>query len=80
MSTTNPGRTPEASKSATPERLVSLAHAGHRLGCSERTLRRMIAAGHLTGYRIGRRLVRVDLTEIDGLVRVIPTTRSRGPR
>lgn len=41
-----------------------LAAAEYAGGCSERTLRRMISAGQLTGYRLGRH-IRVDLNELD---------------
>jgi len=34
-----------------------------------RTIRAMIADGRLTGYRSGTRLVRVDLNEIDDIMR-----------
>jgi excisionase family DNA binding protein len=43
---------------------------------STRTLRRYIAQGRLTGYRVGPRLVKVDLSELDQLARPIPTVRS----
>lgn len=43
------------------------------LAFSERTLRRMIAAGRVTGYRAGPRLIRVDLNELDAVLRSIPT-------
>lgn len=58
----------------TPARtFITLSAAARRFDCSERTIRRMIAAGELTGYRIGKRLVRVDAAEVDALARVIPT-------
>lgn len=57
----------------TARRYVSLNAAAERLDCSERTLRRMIAAGELTGFRVGKRLVRLDADELDDLARVIPT-------
>jgi excisionase family DNA binding protein len=44
---------------------VKLAEAAKYLGVTERTVRQMIADGRLTGYRNGRRLVRLDLNEID---------------
>lgn len=56
-----------------PSRLRDLKYAAQRFACSERTIRRMIAAGELTGYRVGKRLVRVDADELDALARVIPT-------
>lgn len=41
--------------------------AAHRMGCSERTIRRMIDRGEITGYRLGPRMIRVDLAEIQNL-------------
>ncbi len=63
-----------ASAPRQPRRYVTLKSAAERLDCSERTLRRMIAMGELTGYRVGKRLIRVDADELDRLVRAIPTT------
>lgn len=40
---------------------------------SVRTIRRWIAAGLITGYRVGPRLVKVDLNDVDKLARPIPT-------
>ena len=53
----------------------SIEAAAERLGCSPRTVRRMIAAGEITGYRLGKRMVRVDLGEIESALRRIPTAR-----
>jgi excisionase family DNA binding protein len=52
-------------------RYVSLSYAAEILGISERTVRRMIATRVVKGYKIGPRLVRVDLREIEGLPKVI---------
>lgn len=52
---------------------ITLNAAARRFDCSERTIRRMIANGELTGYRVGKRLVRVDAAEVEALARVIPT-------
>jgi len=56
-----------------PRRIAPIADAADYLGTSERTIRRYIAAGRLTGYRVGPRLIRVDLNELDTLLRQIPT-------
>ena len=58
-------------------RLVSLATAATYADVSTRTLRRYISQGRLSGYRVGPRLVKIDLNELDRLVRPIPT--ARGP-
>lgn len=55
----------------TARRYASLADAAEYVGCSERHLRRLIARGDLTGYRLGR-LIRVDLDELDALLKPIP--------
>ena len=49
-------------------RYISIAEAAEYLKISDRTVRRLIADGELTGYSIGRghRMLRVDLDEIDG--------------
>lgn len=45
-------------------RYVSMARAAEYAGCHERTLRRHIASGELTGYRLGR-VIRIDLNELE---------------
>jgi len=50
-------------------RYAKLAEAAEYLGVTDRTIRAMIADGRLTGYRCGARLVRVDLNEIDDVMR-----------
>lgn len=58
-------------------RLASLADAADYTGVSTQTIRRRIACGDLTGYRMGARLIRVDLAELDAmLLRRIPTASS----
>lgn len=54
--------------------LVSLAEAADYLRCNERTVRRHIATGELTAYRLGR-LIRIDLDELDAAMKPIPTTK-----
>lgn len=56
-----------------PRRWASLAVAADHLAVSEKTLRRRIAAGDVRGYRVGSRLVRVDMNELDALASPIPT-------
>jgi excisionase family DNA binding protein len=52
--------------------LVSLSDAAEYRGVHPRTIRRMIAAGQLTGYRFGSCVIRVDLNQIDALTVRIP--------
>ena len=54
-------------------RLVSLERAAEYTDQSVRSVRRLIASGDLTGYRMGKRAIRVDLNEVDALLRPIPT-------
>jgi excisionase family DNA binding protein len=58
--------------------LVSIAVAAEHLGLSEKSLRRYIAQGLITGYRVGqRRLIRVDLFEVESrLLTPIPTAKA----
>ena len=59
-------------------RMVSLEVAAETLGVSPKTIRRMIAAGEITGYKVGagsagRRPIRVDAADLDALLHPIPT-------
>lgn len=56
--------------------LGTIAEAADRLSCSAKTVRRYIADGRLTGYRVGPRMLRVDLAEVDQLLRAIPTRKA----
>ncbi|KXF88353.1 excisionase [Rhodococcus ruber Chol-4] len=49
-------------------RLVSIPAAADEYGVCTKTLRRWIAAGRITGYRFGPRMIRVDLDEIEQAV------------
>jgi excisionase family DNA binding protein len=50
----------------------SIDQAARLVGVSSRTIRRRIADGSLTGYRFGPRVIRVDLDEVDSLLKRIP--------
>ena len=50
-------------------RLSSLPDAADQYGVSAKTLRRYISAGRITGYRFGPRMLRVDLDELDAMMR-----------
>lgn len=55
-------------------RLVSQQQAAKYLGVTDRTVRNRISEGVITGFRIpGSRAIRVDLDEIDRLIKAIPT-------
>jgi len=48
-----------------------------------KTIRRRISGGDLTGYRMGPRIIRVDLNEVAALLHPIPTAEAArwpGPR
>lgn len=53
-------------------RWVSQTEAADYLGITDRTLRRMIAAGRLPAYRLGPRLLRIDVADLDALLRPVP--------
>lgn len=52
---------------------VGLAEAADHADVSIRTLRRRIADGSLPAYRVGPRLIKVELADVDKLARRIPT-------
>jgi excisionase family DNA binding protein len=54
--------------------LLTLADASSQLSLDEKTLRRYVAAGLLTGCRVGPRAIRLDAAEVDALARPIVTT------
>lgn len=59
------------------KRLVDIAEAADHLDVSTRTIRRYIADGRLRGYRVGARLIKVDVGDLDALIRPIPSARTR---
>jgi excisionase family DNA binding protein len=52
-------------------KLQTVEAAANYLKVSQRTVRRYIAEGKLTGYRVGGTLVRVQQSDLDALVRPI---------
>jgi hypothetical protein len=56
----------------TPRRLAALVPAAEYSQLSVKTLRRYGARGDITLYRNGRKLIMVDLDELDQLVRPVP--------
>ena len=66
-------------RTLTPKRrLCSIPDAAQYAAVSTKTLRRRISDGSLTGYRMGPRLIRVDLNEVDALLRPIPSAGGPG--
>ncbi len=68
-----PKRTYARPEETPPRRLASLEHGAVYMDTSVMTVRRYISSGRLTGYRLGDRLLRVDLNEIDAILRPVPT-------
>ena len=62
-------------KTPRPARRALLAEAAEYSHLSVRTLRRYIVTGRITGYRVGPKLLQVDLDEIDAIVRPVPARR-----
>lgn len=48
-----------------PKRLASLTVAAQYADVDPRTIRRWIASGRLNAYRVGPRLIKVDLNELE---------------
>jgi excisionase family DNA binding protein len=55
---------------------VTLEKAAAYLDTTPRTVRRAIAEGRLTGYRFGKRMLRVDLNEVEAALRPVPAVAS----
>jgi excisionase family DNA binding protein len=53
------------------KRLKSITAAAEYADLSQWTIRRYVADGRLTGYRIDPRLIKIDLNEIDQLARPV---------
>jgi excisionase family DNA binding protein len=51
-----------------PQRLESLTVAAKYANVSTRSLRRYIAAGRLRGYRVGPRLIKVDIADLEAIL------------
>lgn len=67
--------TPHGMDLVTGRRLVALQSAADELSLSVKTIRRRIADGSVTGYRVGR-VIRVDMDELYRLLVVrIPSAR-----
>ena len=61
-----------------PRDLITIAIAAETCNVSGRTIRRRIADGSLTGYRVGSRLIRVERAEVEKLLRPVPVTGHYG--
>jgi excisionase family DNA binding protein len=59
-----------------PAQPASIKEAAERFKVSRDTIRRRIASGQLAAYRLGPKIVRVDLDEVEALFRPIPTVET----
>jgi excisionase family DNA binding protein len=60
--------------SSSRRKLVNISVAAEYADVHPATLRRWVAAGRLPAYRVGPRLLKIDLAELDEIVRRIPVT------
>lgn len=56
-------------------RLRKLPVVAEQYGVSIKTLRRRISSGELPAYRLGKRVILVDLDDVESLLKRIPTVR-----
>lgn len=66
----------EATRVPQQRKYISLQAAADYLDVSVATVRRLISTGVAPGYRLGRRIIRVDMKDIDAAMRRIPAARS----
>ena len=52
-------------------RWASIQQTAEYLGVTDRTIRTMVSDGRLKAYRNGRKLIRLDLNEIDAAMRPV---------
>lgn len=58
--------------------LMSQAEVADLLGVTTRTVRKYTAAGRLTAYRVGDRILRYDAAEVEQILRRVPTGGDHG--
>lgn len=73
-------RSTSPAKAPTPKwddtkRFIRQEAAAERWDVSVDTIRRLIASGKITGYRLNGRIIRVDLDEVDRQFRPIATVK-----
>ena len=57
-------------------RFESIQSVADRLDVDPKTIRRWIASGRLTAYRVGGKIVRLDPAEVDAAMVPIPTVNA----
>lgn len=60
-------------ESTKPGAFISLSQAADMLNISVPTLRRRIAAGELPAFRSGRRIIRIRVSDLEKLLRRVPS-------
>lgn len=60
-------------ESTKPGTFISLSTAADMLGISVHTLRRRIAAGELPAFRTGRRMIRIRVSDLERMLRRVPS-------
>ena len=73
MSPHGTDRTDAFTETMDKKRLARIAQAAALYGCSDKSIRRRIADGTITGYKFGPRMLLVDLDEIENTFSTIPT-------
>jgi excisionase family DNA binding protein len=59
-------------------KMVSIAASADHYGVSQQTVRRWIASGKITAQRVGPRLIRIDLDEIESkIIHAVPTVNGQ---
>jgi excisionase family DNA binding protein len=59
-------------------KMVSIATAADHYGVSRQTVRRWIASGKITAYRVEPRLIRIDFEEIEAkIIHTVPTVNDQ---
>ena len=76
----HPGHTAAtgAAQHTTTPRFIPLAGGAEYLSLTTAGLRKFIAEGRITGYRLGKRAIRVDVRELDALLTPIPSAKAGG--
>ncbi len=64
-----------AQKRIVPDDLVPVVVAAKHVTVCDRTIRRWIVSGELRAYRVGGRLIRVSLADLDKLIRPVPAAK-----
>lgn len=60
-----------SSRRKNPRRLASITVSADYANVCRRTIYNWVQAGRLTGYRVGPKLIQVDLDELDKLIRPV---------